>query len=69
MGSLGSMDVSGGASGSPIYYTEDEIVYFTGVLSGTLGGSTVGAAMDQDSYNWILGIVQPDGYYTDYAAV
>ena len=64
-----SMDVSGGASGSPIYYTEDEIVYFTGVLSGTLGGSTVGAAMDQDSYNWILGIVQPDGYYTDYAAV
>jgi V8-like Glu-specific endopeptidase len=61
-----SMDVTAGASGSPVYYSQNNDTYFTGVLAGSIGGMTVAAAMDEDSYNWILGIVQQDGYYTDY---
>ncbi len=60
------MNVTGGASGSPVYYSQDNDTYFTGVIAGVLGDTTVAAAMDEDSYNWILGIVQQDGYYTDY---
>jgi len=61
--------VTPGASGSPVYYSQNNEVYFTGVLSGVLGDTTVAAAMDQDSHNWILGIVQQDGYYSDYIVV
>lgn len=61
-----SMAVTPGASGSPVYYAQTGNFYFTGVLAGTLGDTTVAAAMDTDSYNWILGILQLDGYYPDY---
>jgi len=65
-----SMAVTAGASGSPIYfYAQNNDTYFTGVLAGLLGDETVAAAMDPDSYNWILGIVQQDGYYADYTLV
>ncbi|MBU0970237.1 MAG: hypothetical protein KKC20_06295, partial [Proteobacteria bacterium] len=64
-----SMNVTAGASGSPIYYSQNGITYFTGVLAGALGYTMVATAMDIDSHNWILGIVQQDGYYTDYALV
>jgi len=64
-----SMTVTPGASGSPIYYSHNTAFYFTGVISGTLGETAVAAAMDSDSYRWILGILQQDGYYTDYTLV
>lgn len=64
-----NMEVTSGASGSPIYYSQNNEFYFTGVLAGALGGEAVAAAIDQDSHNWILGIVQQDGYYTDYTLV
>jgi V8-like Glu-specific endopeptidase len=64
-----SMKVTAGASGSPIYYTQNNETYFTGVLAGTRGNETVAVAMDQDSHNWILGILQQDGYYTNYTLV
>lgn len=63
------MQVTAGASGSPIYYTQNNETYFTGVLAGNVGNRSVAAAMDQDSYNWVLGILQQDGYYTDYTPV
>ena len=58
-----NMEVTAGSSGSPIYYLQDDNIYFAGVLSGSLGDNMVAAALDQDSYNWILGILQQDGYY------
>lgn len=58
-----TMNASAGASGSPVYYTRNNDFYLAGILSGKLGNSTVAAAMDQDSYLWILGILQQDGYY------
>lgn len=64
-----SMAVTSGASGSPIYYSQNNENYFTGVLAGAFGDMTVAAAMDVDSHNWILGILQQDGYYTDYSLV
>lgn len=57
------MNISGGGSGSPLYYTENGTTYFTGVMSGVFGTDPVAAAIDTDSYNWILGILQQDGYY------
>jgi V8-like Glu-specific endopeptidase len=63
LGLSGSMDVTAGASGSPIYYSQDDTTYFTGVMAGAIGDAIVAVAMDQDSYNWILGILQQDGYY------
>jgi len=66
LGLSSSMDVTAGASGSPIYYSLDDTTYFTGVMAGTIGNAIVAVAMDEDSYTWILGILQQDGYYTDY---
>jgi len=64
-----SMGTTAGSSGSPLFYTENGTVYFAGVMSGSMGGDPVAAAIDTDSYNWILGILQNDGYYTDYSVV
>jgi V8-like Glu-specific endopeptidase len=58
-----SMAVTPGASGSPVYYMEDGTAYVSGILAGTLGSDTVAAAMDQDSREWLVGILQQDGYY------
>ena len=35
------MIVTAGASGSPVYYSQNNDTYFTGVLAGTIGGMTV----------------------------
>ncbi len=70
-----TMKMTGGASGSPIFYTQEETTYFKGVYSGALVNlatsdeTEVAAAIDRDSYNWILGVLQQDGYYTDYSLV
>ncbi|MCP4021136.1 MAG: trypsin-like serine protease [Desulfobacteraceae bacterium] len=61
----GSMDSTGGASGSPIFYAYNDEYYAVGVYSGSLGNTPVAASFDKDSYNWILGVLQSDGYYLD----
>ena len=61
-----SMEVTGGASGSPVYYDQNNLTYFTGVFAGSMDDTPVAAAVDQDTHNWLLGIVQQDGYYMNY---
>lgn len=60
------MRQSGGASGSPIFHKSDGTYNYVGVYAGTIDGEPVAAALDRDSFNWILGILQGDGYYLDY---
>ncbi len=66
LGLSAGMEMTPGASGSPIFYTQNGQTFFNGVYSGASNDLQVATAIDQDSYNWILGIVQQDGYYTDY---
>lgn len=55
-----------GASGSPIIYTQNNEYFAIGVYSGILDDATpAAAAMDVDSYNWLIGILQQDGFYLD----
>ncbi len=70
-----TLDMPAGSSGSPVYYTRNGDVYFTGVYAGEWdldGDGTIDQAaanIDTDSHNWILGILQADGYYTDYSLI
>ena len=64
-----SMEVTGGASGSPVYYDQNNLTYFTGVVAGFMDDTMVAAAVDQDTHNWLLGIVQQDGCYMNYGFV
>jgi V8-like Glu-specific endopeptidase len=59
-GALGlsdSMAVLGGASGSPVYYMENDTTYLAGVISGSLNNGMVAAAMDTDSLAWLNSIL------------
>lgn len=63
-----SMQGTGGASGSPVYYTTDDGPYVAGVFSGQYlySGWTpdkpVAANFDPDSMAWIQDILISDGY-------
>ncbi|MCP4021012.1 MAG: trypsin-like serine protease [Desulfobacteraceae bacterium] len=60
-----SLDTANGASGSPVWYEQGEEYYCVGVMSGDKVSLPVAANLDTDSYNWILGVLQSDGYFTD----
>ena len=57
------MESSPGASGSPVIYTQNNEYYFIGVYAGQVNNTPMAAAMDDNSYNWLMGILQEDGYY------
>ena len=57
-----SLTSTAGASGSPIFYEFNNDAYFAGVYSGFIGETPVAANLDSDSFEWMMGVLQSDGY-------
>ncbi|EFI34173.1 Protein of unknown function DUF316 [Desulfonatronospira thiodismutans ASO3-1] len=61
-----SLSSTGGASGSPIIYqNEDNDYQFVGSYVGHSGADPVAATLDPAAYDWALDIVQDYGYLTE----
>ena len=58
-----SMSSTGGASGSPVIYQNNDGEYqFAGAYTGSIGAEPVAATLDPAAYDWALTIVQDYGY-------
>ncbi len=58
---------SAGASGSPVYRSDGDGFELVGVYAGLLEHSPVAAPIDNDAHDWVLTLLQADGYAEDVA--
>jgi len=55
-----------GASGSPVFWADDDGQYlYAGTFTGSKNGHPVAANLDPAAYDWALTIAQADGYLLD----